>query len=105
MAAHGKILTLDNLRKSRVIAVEWCCVCSKCFIVKRLINGCDLIYSRTRIEVFLVALAQQKVILSFEMNGRSLTFDARSPTPISNMSSFSLFSFFLLVNNSHTRET
>jgi hypothetical protein len=28
-AAHGKILTLDNLRKRRVIVVEWCCMCRR----------------------------------------------------------------------------
>lgn len=60
MAAHGKILTLENLRKSRVMAVEWCCAYSKCFIVKRLINSCDLIYSRTRIEVFFSGFSPTK---------------------------------------------
>jgi hypothetical protein len=28
-AAHGKILTLDNLRRKRVIVVEWCCMCRR----------------------------------------------------------------------------
>jgi hypothetical protein len=27
--AHGKILTLDNLRKRRVIVVEWCYMCRR----------------------------------------------------------------------------
>lgn len=26
-AAHGKILTLDNLRKKRVIVIDRCCMC------------------------------------------------------------------------------
>jgi hypothetical protein len=25
----GKILNLDNLRKRRVIVVEWCCMCKR----------------------------------------------------------------------------
>jgi len=28
-AAHEKILTLDNLRKRRVIVVQWCCMCQR----------------------------------------------------------------------------
>jgi hypothetical protein len=27
--AHGKILTLDNMRKRRVLVVEWCCMCKR----------------------------------------------------------------------------
>jgi hypothetical protein len=27
--ALGKILTLDNLRKSNLIVVDWCCMCKK----------------------------------------------------------------------------
>jgi len=29
MAALGQILTLDNLRKRKVIVVEWCCMCKR----------------------------------------------------------------------------
>jgi hypothetical protein len=29
MAAWGKILTNDNLRKRRVVLVDWCCLCNK----------------------------------------------------------------------------
>jgi len=28
-ATLGKILTLDNLRKRRIIVVDWCCMCKK----------------------------------------------------------------------------
>jgi hypothetical protein len=42
LAALGKIFTKDNLRKWRVIVVNWCCMCKRngslwtifCFIVK-----------------------------------------------------------------------
>jgi len=27
--ALGKILTYDNLRRSRIVVVEWCCMCKK----------------------------------------------------------------------------
>jgi hypothetical protein len=27
--ALGKILTIDNLRKSHVIVVDWCCMCKR----------------------------------------------------------------------------
>jgi hypothetical protein len=30
MAALGKILTLDNLRKMNIIVMEWCCLCKIC---------------------------------------------------------------------------
>ena len=28
-ATHGKILTLDNLHKREIIAVDWCCTCKQ----------------------------------------------------------------------------
>jgi hypothetical protein len=28
--ALGKILTLNNLRKMNIIAIEWCCMCKIC---------------------------------------------------------------------------
>jgi hypothetical protein len=29
MAALGKVLNLDNLRKRNVIVVDWCCICKR----------------------------------------------------------------------------
>jgi hypothetical protein len=30
LAAPGKILALDNLRKWNIIVMEWCCMCKTC---------------------------------------------------------------------------
>jgi hypothetical protein len=30
MAALGKILTLDSLRRKNIIELEWCCMCKTC---------------------------------------------------------------------------
>lgn len=30
VAALGKALTMDNLRKKHLMAMDWCCICKKC---------------------------------------------------------------------------
>jgi hypothetical protein len=42
MPALGKILTLDNLRKRRVIVVEWCCMCWSGESIDHLFLHCEV---------------------------------------------------------------
>jgi hypothetical protein len=41
-ATHGKILTLDNLRKRGIIVADWCCICKSGESVNYLLLHCEV---------------------------------------------------------------